>query len=148
MSEKKGFLGGLFGGKKGGSGCCNMEIVEEPEGGSCCGGTAEQKAEPACCCTGPVETYEADKGDGTGTLNSVKVLGPGCKNCHALLESTQAALKEIGSAVAVEYVTDMAIVANYGVMSTPALVVNEQVVSSGRVLKAGDVVKLLHKLGF
>ena len=33
MSEKKGFLGGLFGGKKGGSGCCNMEIVEEPEGG-------------------------------------------------------------------------------------------------------------------
>lgn len=81
-------------------------------------------------------------------MNSVKVLGPGCKNCHALLESTQAALKEIGSAVAVEYVTDMAIVANYGVMSTPALVVNEQVVSSGRVLKAGDVVKLLHKLGF
>ena len=131
MSEKKGFLGGLFGGKKGGSGCCNMEIVE-----------------PACCCTGPVETYEADKRDGTGTLNSVKVLGPGCKNCHALLESTQAALKEIGSAVAVEYVTDMAIVANYGVMSTPALVVNEQVVSSGRVLKTGDVVKLLHKLGF
>ena len=57
-------------------------------------------------------------------------------------------MKEIGSAVAVEYVTDMAIVANYGVMSTPALVVNEQVVSSGRVLKAGDVVKLLHKLGF
>ena len=148
MSEKKGFLGGLFGGKKGGSGCCNMEIVEEPEGGSCCCGAPEQSAEPVCCCAGPVETYEADKGDGTGLLTSVKVLGPGCKNCHALLESTQAALKEIGSAVAVEYVTDMAIVANYGVMSTPALVVNEQVVSSGRVLKAGDVVKLLHKLGF
>lgn len=148
MSEKKGFLGGLFGGKKGGSGCCNMEIVEEPEGGSCCGGAAEQKAEPACCCTGPVETYEADKGDGTGTLSSVKVLGPGCKNCHTLLENTQAALQEIGSTVAVEYVTDMATVANYGVLSTPALVVNEQVISSGRVLKTGDVVKLLHKLGF
>lgn len=133
MSEKKGFLGGLFGGKKGGS-CCNMEIVEEPESGSCCGGAPEQKAEPACCYA--------------GTLSSVKVLGPGCKNCHALLESTQAALKEIGSAVAVEYVTDMAAVASYGVMSTPALVVNEQVVSSGKVMKAGDVVKLLHKLGF
>ena len=149
MSEKKGFLGGLFSSKKGSSGCCNMEIVEEPEIGSCCcGGAPEQKAEPACCCTDPVETYEANKGDGTGSLSSVKVLGPGCKNCHALLESTQAAMKEIGSAVTVEYVTDMAAVASYGVMSTPALVVNEKVVSSGKVMKAGDVVKLLHKLGF
>lgn len=148
MSEKKGFLGGLFGGKKGSSGCCNMEIVEEPEGGSCCGDAPKQSAEPSCCCAGSVETYEADKGDSTGALSSVKVLGPGCKNCHALLESTQAAIKEIGSAVAVEYVTDMATVASYGVMSTPALVVNEKVVSSGKVMKAGDVVKLLHKLGF
>lgn len=147
MSEKKGFLGGLFGGKKG-SGCCNMEIVEEPEGSSCCGGAPEQSAEPACCCAGPVETYEADKGDGTSTLSSVKVLGPGCKNCHALLENVQAALKEIGSAVAVEYVTDMATVASYGIMSTPALVVNEKVASMGKVLKTGDVVKLLQKLGF
>ena len=54
MSEKKGFLGGLFSGKKGGSGCCNMEIVEEPEGGSCCCGssctpetTAQAEAEKA-----------------------------------------------------------------------------------------------------
>lgn len=147
MSEKKGFLGGLFSGKKSG-GCCGMEIVEEPEGGSCCCGAPEQKEEPACCCAGPVETYEADKGSGAGALSSVKVLGPGCKNCHALLENVQDAMKEIGSAVAVEYVTDMATVASYGVMSTPALVVNEKVVSMGKVMKSGDVVKLLHKLGF
>ena len=146
MSEKKGFLGGLFGGKKGG-GCCNMEIVEEPEDGCCCGSMPEQSAEPSCCCNGPVETYEADKGDDTGVLSSMKVLGPGCKNCHALLENVQAALKEIGSTVSVEYVTDMAAVASYGVMSTPALVVNEKVASMGKVLKAGDVVKLLRRLG-
>lgn len=146
MSEKKGFFASLFGGNKSG-GCCNMEIVEEPEGGSCCGGAPKQSAEPSCCCAGPVETYEADKGDGTGVLSSIKVLGPGCKNCHALLENVQAALKEIGSTLGVEYVTDMATVASYGVMSTPALVVNEKVVSMGKVLKAGDVVKLLHKLG-
>ena len=83
----------------------------------------------------------------TGVLSSVKVLGPGCKNCHALLENVQATLKEIGSTLGVEYVTDMATVASYGVMSTPALVVNEKVVSMGKVLKAGDVVKLLRKLG-
>ena len=103
-----------------------------------------------CSCGCPTGTIPPKEVEAPleGTLQTIKVLGSGCKNCHALLESTQAALKEIGSAVAVEYVTDMAIVANYGVMSTPALVVNEQVVSSGRVLKAGDVVKLLHKLGF
>lgn len=130
MSEKKGFLGGLFNSKKGG-GCCNMEIVEEP----------------SCCCTGPVETYEADGSEGTGPLTSVKVLGPGCKNCHALLGNVQAALKEIGSTLAVEYVTDMATVASYGIMSTPALVINEKVVSMGKVMKTGDVVKLMRRLG-
>lgn len=47
-----------------------------------------------------------------------------------------------------EYVIDMEKVVSYGVMSTPALVVNEKVVSMGKVLKAADVEKLLHKLGF
>ena len=98
--------------------------------------------------TDPRDDAEDSQNEAAQKVSEAGTHKLGCKNCHALLESTQAALKEIGSAVAVEYVTDMAIVANYGVMSTPALVVNEQVVSSGRVLKAGDVVKLLHKLGF
>ncbi len=122
MSEKKSLFGGLFGGKKGGSGCCNMEIVEEQPGCSC-----------GCC-------------QSAGAVDSIKVLGPGCKNCHALLESVQAALKEVGSAVEVKYVTDMAVVASYGIMSTPGLVINEKVVSTGKVLKAGDVVKLLQNM--
>ena len=48
----------------------------------------------------------------------------------------------------VEYITDMQKVMEYGVMSMPALVVNEKVVAMGKVLKAADVVALLHKLGF
>ena len=44
--------------------------------------------------------------------------------------------------------TDMAKIMEYGVMSMPALVVNEKVVSMGKVLKTADVEKLLHKLGF
>lgn len=47
----------------------------------------------------------------------------------------------------VEYITDMEIVMNYGVMSMPAIVVNEQVVSMGKVLKVGQVEELLKKLG-
>ena len=54
----------------------------------------------------------------------------------------------MGLSIEVEYITDLQKVMEYGVMSMPALVVNEKVVSMGKVLKANDVEKLLHKLGF
>ncbi|MDD7011999.1 MAG: thioredoxin family protein [Candidatus Treponema excrementipullorum] len=49
--------------------------------------------------------------------------------------------------VEVEYITDMETIMGYGVMSMPALVVNEKVVSMGKVLKPADVEKLFEKLG-
>ena len=52
----------------------------------------------------------------------------------------------MGLSVEVEYITDMEKVMAYGVISMPAIVVNEQVVSMGKVLKAADVEKLLRKL--
>ena len=78
----------------------------------------------------------------------VKVLGAGCKSCHEQYEYAKEAVKNMGLSVEVEYVTDMAKVMEYGVMSMPALVVNEKVVSMGKVLKAAEVVKLFKKLGF
>ena len=48
----------------------------------------------------------------------------------------------------VEYVTDMEVIMGYGVMSMPAIVVNEKVVSMGKVLKASQVEELLRKLGY
>lgn len=81
-------------------------------------------------------------------MASIKVLGAGCKSCHELYENTKAAVKNIGFDVEVEYVTDMEKVMEYGVMSMPGLVVNEKVISTGKVLKAADVEKLLHKLGY
>jgi len=81
-------------------------------------------------------------------LENVKVLGSGCAKCKALLENTKAALAARQSAVTVEYLTDMQKIMAYGVMSMPALVVNEKVVSMGRVLNAADVEKLLQKLGY
>ena len=81
-------------------------------------------------------------------MTSIKVLGAGCKSCHELYENTKAAVKNIGFDVEVEYVTDMEKVMEYGVMSMSGLVVNEKVISTGKVLKAADVEKLLHKLGY
>lgn len=52
----------------------------------------------------------------------------------------------MGLSVEVEYITDMQKVMEYGVMSMPALVVNEKVVSMGKVLKTNEVVTLIEKL--
>lgn len=71
-----------------------------------------------------------------------------CKSCHEQYENAQEAVKSMGLPNEVEYITDMEKVVNYGVMSMPAIVVNEKVVSMGKVLKAKDVEKLLQKLGY
>ena len=73
----------------------------------------------------------------------VKVLGAGCKSCHEQYENAKAAVKAMGLDLEVEYITDMEKVMGYGVMSMPAIVVNEKVFSMGKVLKAADVEKLL-----
>ena len=114
--------------------CCGSEQKAEETAGCCCG--SEPKAEGACCCGAPVEG-----------ICCVKVLGAGCKSCHELYENTKAAVSALGLKVEVEYITDMEKIMEYGVMSMPAIVVNDKVVSMGKVLKAAEVEKLLRKLG-
>ena len=77
---------------------------------------------------------------------SVKVLGSGCKKCNALESNVKSALKHLQINTNVEHVTDFSEIASYGVMSTPALVVNEKVVSVGKVLKTDEAIKLLQKI--
>ena len=73
----------------------------------------------------------------------VKVLGPGCRNCVKLERVTRQAIEDLGLDATVEKVTDYPTIAGYGVMSTPALVVDERLVSSGRVPTAAEVRELL-----
>jgi small redox-active disulfide protein 2 len=73
----------------------------------------------------------------------VKVLGPGCRNCVNLERATRDAIGQLGLKATVEKVTDFPAIVGYGVMSTPALVVNEKVVVSGRVPTAAEVRELL-----
>lgn len=76
----------------------------------------------------------------------IKILGSGCKNCIALKENTEIALKDAGISAEVQKVTDFQDIMSYGVMSTPALVIDEKVVSFGKVLKPNEIVKILEKL--
>lgn len=115
----------------------------------------EETNVPECACNGnalEVETENMQDDCCCGKMEKgiccVKVLGSGCKSCHELYENAQKAVNNMGLSIAVEYVTDMEKVVSYGVMSTPALVVNEKVVSMGKVLKADETQKLFRKLGF
>jgi small redox-active disulfide protein 2 len=76
----------------------------------------------------------------------IKVLGPGCANCVNLEKATREALAQLGSDASVEKVTDYPAIVGYGVMSTPALVVDETVVLSGRVPTASQVREILAPL--
>lgn len=91
-----------------------------------------------------VETL-AQTSDAATTGLSVKVLGSGCAKCQALEEATKEALNELNMAVPVDHVTDFVQIAGYGVMTTPALVINEKVASSGRVLNKNEVKALIQK---
>ncbi|MDM8347347.1 thioredoxin family protein [Pseudomonas sp. sp1636] len=73
----------------------------------------------------------------------IKILGSGCKKCISLTENTQAALANLGREAQVIKITDFAEIAAHGVMSTPALVIDDKLVSVGKVLTVDEVEKLL-----
>ncbi len=73
----------------------------------------------------------------------IKILGSGCKKCVALGENAKAAAEDVGKQAEIVKVTDFAEIAAYGVMSTPALVVDDKVLSVGKVLSAAEISKML-----
>ena len=116
--------------------CCGSVSKAEENTGCCCGSAPKSDETASCCCDAPVEG-----------ICCIKVLGAGCKSCHEQYENTKAAVKAPGLNLEVEYITDLEKIMGYGVMSMPAIVVNEKVVSMGKVLKSSEVEKLLRKLG-
>ena len=75
----------------------------------------------------------------------IKILGSGCKNCVTLAKNTEEALKDLGLEAEIIKVTDFKDIASYGIMSTPGLVIDEEVVSYGKVLKPAAIKEILEK---
>ena len=98
-------------------------------------GFSKNKDAPSCKWECHPQTAEQDA--------PVKVLGSGCDKCRALEKAAIEALKESGREPRVQHVTDFAEIAKYGVMQTPALVVDGKVVSYGKVLSKEEVLELL-----
>ncbi len=103
-------------------------------------GKKDKKEETGSCCCG----CNCSEQKSTGA--SIKVLGSGCAKCNQLEAAAKEALEQLGMDTAIDHITDFVQIAAYGVMSTPALVVDGKVVSYGKALKTDEVVKILQKV--
>lgn len=107
----------------------------------------KKKEETSSCCCGSNCTPETMKqAEEVKASCGIKVLGSGCAKCNALEEATREALVELGMETTIDHVTDFTQIAAYGVMSTPALVVDGKVVSYGKVLKKDEAKALIQKV--
>lgn len=76
----------------------------------------------------------------------IKILGTGCSNCQRLEQNTKEAIAQLGKEAEVEKVTKMEDIMSYGIMSTPALVVDETVLVSGMVPSVDEIKEKIAKL--
>lgn len=80
-----------------------------------------------------------------GKKVSIKVLGEGCEKCDKVNDNVKEAVEILNLDANIEKIEDLIEIVTYGVMSTPGIVINEKVVSVGKVLKTDEVVELLKK---
>ena len=100
---------------------------------ACCGGNCNEES---------MAKAEQAKKEGA----SVKILGSGCTKCNQLETAVKAALEQLNMDASIDHITDFSQIAAYGVMTTPALVVDGKVVSYGKVLKVDEAVKILNRV--
>ena len=73
----------------------------------------------------------------------IEILGTGCAKCKTLYENTKKALEESGTCAEVVKIEDIPTIMKYGVMSTPALVIDGQVKFSGKVASVAEIMGML-----
>jgi len=74
---------------------------------------------------------------------NIKILGPGCARCHQLEKTTREVAKELGIDATVEEVKDIQKITEYPILTTPGLVINEELVCAGRVPTKAEIAQLI-----
>ncbi|PXX79654.1 thioredoxin family protein [Dielma fastidiosa] len=101
----------------------------------------KKKEEEKTCCNCNVDAIaEAEK---LKSDKGIKILGSGCAKCQALEKAVRTAVEELALDYSIDHITDFAQIASYGVMSTPAIVVDGKVVAYGKVLSVTEVKDIL-----
>lgn len=107
----------------------------------------KEEKSSSCCRESGYDTESVSKVVSVNKkVESVKVLGSGCAKCNQLEGNVKTALEQLGMNTTIDHVADFSQIAAYGVMSTPALVVDDNVVSYGKVLKVEEVIKILERV--
>jgi small redox-active disulfide protein 2 len=78
-------------------------------------------------------------------VKRIQILGTGCYRCKKLAENTRTAVRELGLDCEIDKITDIAVITGFGVMMTPALAVDGEVKSSGKVLSPDEIKKILER---
>lgn len=112
---------------------------EEPKG-CCCGESSTQASAKACSCGGDCSTSD------TKSARFI-VLGACCQKSTETFNNAKQAVAELGFTDEVLNIGDALEIAKYGIMQTPALVINNKVVSYGKPLKVEDIKKIIEKVG-
>ena len=102
---------------------------------ACCGNAISLAEE--------IPTVEENPAEGQPKIFTVKILGPGCTNCVNLASLAQRAINNLAIEAKVEKVTDYAEFAKYKLLMTPGLVINEELVSAGRVPTEAEITTFL-----
>ena len=106
----------------------------------------KKKETKACCCGGNGTSQNiCEMQKNKKREKGIKILGSGCAKCMELERATRTALSELQLNYEVEHITDFAEIASYGVMATPAFVLDGEVISYGKVLTVEEVKVLLTK---
>ena len=124
---------------------------EKEEKGCTSGGNCEpvnnKEVKETSCCDLNYSSKNIEKAEEKKKDKGIKILGSGCSKCAALEKSTKEALAKLNVEENIDHITDFSQIASYGVMSTPALVINGKVVSYGKVLNKDEVKELLEENG-
>ncbi|HPY67516.1 MAG TPA: thioredoxin family protein [Bacteroidales bacterium] len=76
---------------------------------------------------------------------NIKILGAGCSRCNDLAQHTAEAVHETGISADIQKIGEITEIMKYQILSTPALVINEKVVSSGKVLSKAEIIEIIRK---
>ena len=109
-------------------------------------GKKKEEKKNSCCCNGNCTPEVMAQAENEKKVSGIKILGGGCAKCNQLETATMEALIELGMDTTIDHVRDYEKIAAYGVMTTPALVVDGKVVSYGKVLKKDEVVEIIKKV--
>jgi small redox-active disulfide protein 2 len=77
-------------------------------------------------------------------MKTIKVLGPGCVKCEKLARNVRVAIDELGIECEFEKITDINKIINYGILSTPALVVDGEIRMTGKVPNVEEIKKIIN----